>query len=96
MDAVALDNFGLLHGLGFAGALSFTDDFSGRLLVSLLSFNLGIELGQLAIVLLVFPLLLLARRYSWSAVAHVGATAVVGVLGLVWFVERLLAPSGAA
>lgn len=88
--------FGLLHGLGFAGALSFTDHFSGHLLVSLLSFNLGIELGQLAIVLLVFPLLLLARRYSWSTVAHVGATAVVGVIGFVWLVERLLAPSGTA
>jgi hypothetical protein len=88
--------FGLLHGLGFAGALSFTDHFSGHLLVSLLSFNLGIESGQLAIVLVVFPLLLLARRYSWSTVAHAGATAVVGVIGLVWFIERLLAPSGAA
>jgi hypothetical protein len=94
--ALVVFGFGLLHGLGFAGALSFTDDFSGRLLVSLLSFNLGIELGQLAIVLLVFPLLLLARRYSWSTVAHTGVTAVVGVIGLVWFVERLLAPSGAA
>lgn len=88
--------FGLLHGLGFAGALSFTDHFSGHLLASLLSFNLGIELGQLAIVLLVFPLLLLARRNSWSTTAHTGATAVVGGIGLIWLVERLLAPSGAA
>ncbi|WP_169314137.1 HupE/UreJ family protein [Streptomyces piniterrae] len=89
--------FGLLHGLGFAGALSFTDDSGGRLLVTLLSFNLGIELGQLAIVLLLFPLLLLTRRrYSWSTVAHVCVAVVVGVIGLVWFVERVLAPSGAA
>lgn len=88
--------FGLLHGLGFAGALSFTDHFSGHLLASLLSFNLGIELGQLAIVLLVFPLLLLARRHSWSAAAHASATAVVGLIGLIWLTERLLAPSGVA
>ncbi len=88
--------FGLLHGLGFAGALDFTGDFSGRLLVSLLGFNLGIELGQLAIVLAVFPLILLARRRSWSVLAHVGAAAAVGVIGLVWFVERLLPPGGAA
>lgn len=88
--------FGLLHGLGFAGALSFIDDFGARLLGSLLSFNLGIELGQLAVVLVVFPLLLLARRYSWSAVAHVVATGLFGIIGLVWFIERLLAPSGAA
>ncbi|MCJ1676013.1 HupE/UreJ family protein [Streptomyces sp. APSN-46.1] len=88
--------FGLLHGLGFAGALSFTDDFGGRLLLSLLSFNLGIELGQLAIVLVAFPLLLLARRYSWSTLAHAAAAAIVGVIGLVWFVERLLPAGGAA
>ncbi len=36
-----ISRFGLLHGLGFAGALSFTDHFNGRLLISLLSFNLG-------------------------------------------------------
>ncbi|MFF3608293.1 HupE/UreJ family protein [Streptomyces sp. NPDC002463] len=88
--------FGLLHGLGFAGALDFTDEFSGRLLVSLLSFNIGIELGQLAIVLAAFPLILLARRRSWSALAHIGAAAAVGVIGLVWFVERLLPPGGSA
>ncbi|MEU6619757.1 HupE/UreJ family protein [Streptomyces litmocidini] len=88
--------FGLLHGLGFAGALDFTDDFGGRLLVSLLSFNAGIELGQLALVLAAFPLILLARRRSWSTRVHVGAAAAVGVIGLVWFVERLLPPGGAA
>lgn len=93
---VVVFGFGLLHGLGFAGALSFTDDFGGRLLGALLSFNIGIELGQLLVVLLVFPLLQLARRYTWSAAAHVGAAAVVGVIGLVWLVERLLAPAGVA
>ncbi|MEV6329202.1 HupE/UreJ family protein [Streptomyces sp. NPDC051909] len=87
--------FGLLHGLGFAGALDFTGHFSGRPLVSLLSFNLGIELGQLGVVLAAFPLILLARRRSWSALAHVGAAA-VGAVGLVWFVERLLSPGGVA
>ncbi|MGW8766786.1 HupE/UreJ family protein [Streptomyces sp. NPDC055815] len=88
--------FGLLHGLGFAGALDFTGDFSTRLLVSLLSFNVGIELGQLAIVLAVFPLILLARRRSWSTLAHAGAAAAVGVIGLIWFVQRLLPPGGVA
>ena len=42
--------FGLLHGLGFAGALSFTDERRLDLLGSLLSFNVGIELGQALIV----------------------------------------------
>jgi len=88
--ALVVFGFGLLHGLGFAGALSFTDEFGGRLLGSLLSFNVGIELGQLLIIVLLFPLLLLIRRFMWSSHAHAGATAVAGVFGLVWFVERLL------
>lgn len=88
--------FGLLHGLGFAGALSFTDDFGGGLISALLSFNVGIELGQVLVVLLVFPLLLLARRHPWSSRAHITAAAIVGVIGLFWFVERLLLPPAGA
>ncbi|MBE1604817.1 HupE/UreJ family protein [Actinopolymorpha pittospori] len=80
--------FGLLHGLGFASALSFTDGLSGRLLGSLLSFNVGIELGQLLIVGLLFPLLLFVRRFRWSLYGHTAAAAVAGVVGLIWFLQR--------
>jgi hypothetical protein len=80
--------FGLLHGLGFAGTLSFTDDVSGRLLGSLLSFNIGIELGQALIIALVFPLLLAVRRFRWSPFAHAGATSIAAAFGLLWFIER--------
>lgn len=83
--------FGLLHGLGFASALSFTDGLGGRLLGSLLSFNVGIELGQLLIIGLLFPLLLFVRRFQWSARGHIAATAVAGALGFVWFLQRFLA-----
>jgi hydrogenase/urease accessory protein HupE len=82
--------FGLLHGLGFAGTLSFTDTSSGRMLGSLASFNVGIELGQALVVLAVFPLLLLVRRFRWSPPAHVAATAVAASVGLFWFTERVL------
>ncbi|MBF8185092.1 HupE/UreJ family protein [Nonomuraea sp. K274] len=82
--------FGLLHGLGFASTLSFTDQLGGRLLGSLVSFNVGVELGQLLIIGLLFPLLLLIRRFAWSSYAHVGATAVAGIFGFVWFFERFL------
>ncbi|WP_460525899.1 HupE/UreJ family protein [Flindersiella endophytica] len=83
--------FGLLHGLGFAGTLSFTDDLSPRLLGSLLSFNLGIEVGQAIVIVLVFPLLLLLRRLSWSAAVHLAATGLAALFGLVWFVQRIFA-----
>jgi HupE / UreJ protein len=83
--------FGLLHGLGFASTLSFTDELSGRMLTSLLSFNVGIELGQGLIILALFPALLLLRRARWSPVAHAGAAAVAATFGFMWFFERLLA-----
>ncbi len=82
--------FGLLHGCGFAGTLSFTDHLGGRLLGSLASFNVGIELGQALVVLAVFPLLVLVRRFRWSPPAHMAATAAAASVGLLWFTERVI------
>ncbi|NGN94087.1 HupE/UreJ family protein [Nocardioides sp. KC13] len=84
--------FGLIHGLGFAGAFGIDEPFSWRLLGSLLVFNLGIEVVQLAIVALVFPVLLVLRRRQpvigwWLGVV---AAAGVAVVGLYWFVQRVL------
>jgi hypothetical protein len=80
--------FGLLHGLGFAGSLSWAGDLD---VMALATFNVGIELGQALIVLALFPALLLIRRYRWSPVAHAGAAAAAAGFGLLWFVERLMA-----
>lgn len=82
--------FGLLHGLGFAGSLRVTDDFSWSLVTSLLSFNIGIEAGQALLLLAAFPLILLARRLRWSVPVLRGATATVAAVGLFWFIERFL------
>ncbi|MGW1047407.1 HupE/UreJ family protein [Streptomyces sp. NPDC002547] len=83
--------FGLVHGLGFAGALGIEAAWSWTLLWSLLVFNVGIETVQLAIIAVVFPLLLLLRRRSRRAGLWVtGAiSAGVSVMGLVWFVQRV-------
>ncbi|GGY11148.1 hypothetical protein GCM10010358_74500 [Streptomyces minutiscleroticus] len=84
--------FGLVHGLGFAGALGIDAAWSWTLLWSLLVFNVGIEAVQLAVIAVVFPLLLLLRRRSpraglWATGA---LSAGVAVMGLVWFVQRTL------
>jgi hypothetical protein len=84
--------FGLVHGLGFAGALGIDEAWSWSLLWSLLVFNVGIEAVQLGIIALVFPVLALLRRRAprvglWLGVA---VTGFVAVTGLVWFVERIL------
>lgn len=83
--------FGLIHGLGFAAALGITSSFSWPLLWSLGVFNVGIEAVQIGIILVTFPLLALLRRRK--APLHVWTTgliaAVVTVMGLIWFVQRL-------
>ena len=87
--------FGLLHGLGFASAMRFTDELSWGLVGSLAGFNLGIEAGQLLLVVVLFPLLLAARRLPsirrlpLSTAVHLGATGVIALLGLVWFAQRV-------
>ncbi|GAA4572269.1 HupE/UreJ family protein [Planotetraspora kaengkrachanensis] len=84
--------FGLVHGLGFAGALGIDEAWSWTLLWSLLVFNVGIEVVQLTIIALVFPLLAVLRRRSPRA--GLWATGViaagVSVMGLIWFVQRVL------
>ncbi|MGW5058562.1 HupE/UreJ family protein [Streptomyces sp. NPDC004096] len=83
--------FGLVHGLGFAGALGIETAWSWTLLWSLLVFNVGIEAVQLAIIALVFPLLAVLRHRAPTAGLWVtGAlSAGVAVMGLVWFTQRV-------
>lgn len=84
--------FGLVHGLGFAGALGIEEAWSWTLLWSLLVFNVGIEVVQLAVIAVVFPLLVVLRRRRPRA--GLWATGVIAaavtVMGLVWFVQRIL------
>lgn len=84
--------FGLVHGLGFAGALGLDEPWSWGLLGSLLVFNVGIEVVQLGIVAVLFPLLVLLRRRTPRAARWMTAVAAAGVavVGLVWFVQRVL------
>ncbi|GHF40951.1 hypothetical protein FHX82_004896 [Amycolatopsis bartoniae] len=85
--------FGLAHGLGFASVLGIDTAWSWTLLWSLLVFNLGIEVVQLAIIALVFPLLALLRHRAKLAprLATGAIAAGVSVMGLSWFVERVFA-----
>ncbi|MFC4030761.1 HupE/UreJ family protein [Streptomyces polygonati] len=85
--------FGLVHGLGFAGALGIDEAWSWTLLGSLLVFNVGIEVVQLTIIALVFPLLTVLRRRSPAAGLWVTGliSAGVFVMGLVWFTQRVFA-----
>ncbi|MFD6179418.1 HupE/UreJ family protein, partial [Isoptericola sp. NPDC060282] len=84
--------FGLVHGLGFAGALGLDEPWSWGLLGSLLVFNVGIEAVQLALIAVVFPLLVLLRRRTPGTARWVTAVVAAGVavVGLFWFAQRVL------
>jgi hypothetical protein len=78
--------FGLVHGFGFAAALTEAHVAPTRLAPALLGFNAGVEVGQLAVVALAWPLLG-AGAGRRPALVEVGSAAVAG-LGAFWFVSR--------
>ena len=84
--------FGLVHGFGFAGVLGEMQLPTERLVPALFGFNVGVELGQLAVVALVWPLLRLLARSAQSVDIHRwivdGASAAICGIGLYWFVAR--------
>jgi hypothetical protein len=86
--------FGLVHGLGFAGVLAELHLPTARLVPALFGFNLGVELGQLCIVALAWPLLAALARASQGrlhrATADLASAGICG-LGLFWFVTRIFA-----
>ncbi len=89
--------FGLVHGFGFASVLREFGLPQEALLLSLFSFNLGVELGQLAVVIPVALLLAAIARYDIvlrNRVTVAGSVVVIAA-GSYWFVQRLLFPGGA-
>jgi len=80
--------FGLVHGFGFANVLRELGLPSGGLARSLLSFNLGVEAGQIVIVGVVWPVLWWVNRQPWSQQFRVGCSVVIFLLGTAWFVQR--------
>jgi hypothetical protein len=86
---IAAFAFGLLHGFGFAGALHDLGLPTSSLALSLASFNIGVELGQLAIVLPFLPIAFLLRGTTlYRRVIFVGGSMAIATLASVWLVER--------
>nr|WP_275589162.1 HupE/UreJ family protein [Paenibacillus sacheonensis] len=85
--------FGMIHGFGFAEILHGT--MAGNIALPLFSFNLGVEIGQLAVLVIVVPVLWLilklfttqSRQVWWTY----GTSSLVGIMGLYWLVERVIA-----
>lgn len=91
--------FGLLHGLGFASALGEVGLAQGEIVLSLLFFNLGVEIGQVGFIALVLIVLALLRQVpasGWARTLHLLALRqehvimyVVGIPAAYWLIDRL-------
>lgn len=80
--------FGLFHGFGFASVLADLGVKGEFLTLTLLGFNIGVELGQVAIIALIFPILYFMRKLKLYPKFLVYLSVVLIVISLYWFVER--------
>lgn len=81
--------FGLIHGFGFAGVLTELGLPSKALVISLVGFNVGVELGQLAIVAVFLPIAFgLRKTRFYQQGVFAGGSALTMALALVWLIER--------
>ena len=82
--------FGLIHGLGFAGALSAFDLDPTSLVIGLLGFNVGVEFGQLAVITIVFFLTFwLKDETKYRKIAVVPCSILIALMGIYWTIERI-------
>jgi hypothetical protein len=81
--------FGLIHGFGFAGVLADLGLPQGALALSLAGFNVGVELGQLAIVAAFLPLAFLVRATWFYRQLMTTGSVLIAIVAAAWLVERV-------
>src|SRR5215203_1944921 len=84
--------FGLIHGLGFASSLDEIGLPRNRFLTSILSFNLGVEIGQLIVILIVFGILILPfrKKENYRRIVIYPASIIIALIASYWTIERIL------
>lgn len=82
--------FGLMHGMGFASVLTELGLSTEHQFISILAFNLGVEVGQFAILLFVLPVLYVLRnkRFYLPFILRAGSLS-IGLIALVWTIQRI-------
>jgi hypothetical protein len=84
--------FGLVHGMGFAGALGQMGLPQDAYLLSLVMFNVGVELGQLTVILLAY--FLLAKRFGdklfYRKAIVIPLSSLIAIVACVWTIQRIL------
>ena len=87
---VVVFGFGLLHGLGFASVLGDLGLVQGQFILSLIAFNIGVEFGQLAVILMAFLVLRLPFGESvyYRRLVVIPCSAAIAMVGIWWAIER--------
>ncbi|HTJ52690.1 MAG TPA: HupE/UreJ family protein [Cyclobacteriaceae bacterium] len=89
-EIYAAATFGLIHGLAFANTLTNLNLDAGQMVLSILGFNIGIELMQLFVVAMIVPwLILLCWSNSYKGV-RIGGAVFAGIAAIAWMTERIL------
>ncbi len=83
-------SFGLLHGLGFAGALSDIGIANNQMLLSLLFFNVGIEIAQIALIPIPLLIIYLSTKINIQNYSQIAASLVIGSMGAYWLIDRVI------
>ena len=81
--------FGLFHGLGFAGLLQEISIPENKFISSLFAFNIGIELGQLLIIIMLVPIIIYVKDKSWYQFLVTVIALSITLISLVWFLQRI-------
>ena len=82
--------FGLLHGLGFAGALLDIGIANNKMLLSLFFFNVGIEIAQIALIPIPLLILFLSKKFNVTEISKISVSICVGGMGFYWFIDRVI------
>ena len=84
--------FGLIHGLGFASALNEIGLPGNKFLTSILSFNLGVEFGQVIIITAIFSLIIIpaGKKYWYRKVIAYPLSAIIALIAAYWTIERII------
>lgn len=82
--------FGLLHGLGFAGALLDIGIANNKMLLSLFFFNIGIEIAQIALIPMPLLILFLSKKFNVTEISKISISICIGGMGFYWFIDRVI------
>jgi hypothetical protein len=80
--------FGFIHGFGFANALKELNLPKQDFAITIFSFNIGVEIGQIIIVLAILPIIYIFRKNILYKYFIIGASIIVAIISILWIIDR--------